>query len=155
MICKIQLQNASTCKDIPKKNQFNTWVSAALQSQPKNGFPHTITIRIVDEVESAALNQLYRKKNGPTNILSFPYQKHPGIKNNLLGDLVICAPIVVYEAYSQKKNLTAHWSHLVIHGMLHLIGYNHIKNNEAKEMEQLEILLLKKLGYSNPYREIN
>lgn len=153
MNCKIHLQNASSQKNIPTQKQFKTWVSMALDNQCENLFSPAITIRIVDENESASLNQQYRKKSGPTNILSFPYQQHPGIKSSLLGDLVICAPIVIKEAAKQNKNITAHWSHLVIHGTLHLLGYDHIQENEAQKMESLEILLLKQLGYPNPYME--
>lgn len=105
-----------------------------------------VTLRIVNEAESRALNFEYRKKDKPTNVLAFPYDTP-----EYLGDLVVCASIVEKESIEQEKVLIAHWAHLLIHGMLHLQGYDHIEESERNEMERVEIKLLKQLGYENPY----
>ena len=110
-----------------------------------------LSIRIVDEAESADLNHTYRHKSGPTNVLSFPCEVPDGVPLDLLGDLVICAPVVAREAQAQGKASEAHWAHMVIHGVLHLRGYDHIDTAEAERMEALEIDILSRLGYPNPY----
>ena len=112
------------------------------------------TIRIVDKQESAALNGQYRGKQGATNILSFPFESPVEIDIDLLGDLVICAPLVIEEALQQNKTPAMHWTHLIIHGCLHLLGYDHIADEDAKEMEKLECLVMSKLRYSDPYEPI-
>lgn len=141
------LQNASGAGDIPEQSEFEQWVETALQGMPAA----ILTIRIVDEAESAALNGQYRHKAGATNVLSFPAELPEAVDLPLLGDLVICAPLVASEAAEQGKPVKAHWAHLVIHGTLHLLGYDHIEAAEAEEMESLEIRLLRQLGLSNPY----
>ncbi len=141
------LQNASGAGDIPEQSEFEQWVETALQGMPAA----ILTIRIVDEAESAALNGQYRHKAGATNVLSFPAELPEAVDLPLLGDLVICAPLVASEAEEQGKPVKAHWAHLVIHGTLHLLGYDHIEAAEAEEMESLEIRLLRQLGLSNPY----
>lgn len=146
---KVHLQNASKTKNIPNKRQFNLWVNAALVSQITDA---ELAIRIVTEEESAQLNQQYRGKTGPTNVLSFPLKKHPGMHVHHLGDLVICASLVEQEAQQQHKTVIAHWAHLVIHGILHLLGHDHVHDDEAQQMEKLEITLLNALGYANPYQ---
>lgn len=109
-----------------------------------------LCIRIVDEAESAELNERYRGKSGPTNVLSFPCDADvPGAAP--LGDLVICAPVVAAEAAEQGKSPEAHWSHLVVHGVLHLLGFDHIGDHEAETMEAEERAILSRLGYSDPY----
>lgn len=145
---KITLQNPAHYKNIPSRYYFQRWVNLALDGR-KNGIE--ITIRIVNVKESAQLNQDYRGKIGPTNILSFPFELPDGIVSPLLGDLIICAPIVAKEAKLQNKLELAHWAHLVIHGILHLLGYDHIKNKDAIIMESIEIELLNQLGFDNPY----
>ncbi|WP_367679791.1 rRNA maturation RNase YbeY [Buchnera aphidicola] len=110
-----------------------------------------ITIRIVDSQEIKKLNFFYRNQKKPTNILSFPYNLYLNSNNILLGDLVICSKIIKKEAKKQKKNIKGHWAHIFIHGVLHLLGYNHIKKKETKKMELLECTILKKLGFKNPY----
>ena len=108
-------------------------------------------MRIVDEAESQQLNFDYREKDKPTNVLSFPFQCPPGIELPLLGDLVICAQVVAREAAEQQKTVTAHWAHMVVHGCLHLLGFDHINDEDAAEMEAEEIQILQELGFANPY----
>ncbi len=144
----VELQNASTELNIPTLQQFQTWLNAALVDRSS---ATEITVRIVDEAESAKLNETFRHKNGPTNILSFPAELPTEIDHTALGDLVICAPIVNQEAQQQGKTVNAHWAHITIHGALHLCGYDHQTEPEAQTMEQLEIKLLNQLGFTNPY----
>lgn len=142
---------------IQKKGQFNTpsdeqfavWANAA-----NTGLTEQVelTIRIVDEVESASLNEQYRKKKSATNVLAFPFEVEKNVGLTLLGDLVICANIVANEARLQAKSEMEHWAHMVIHGVLHLQGYDHINTEQAEKMENLEIQILTILGYSNPYQ---
>jgi probable rRNA maturation factor len=141
------LQNASGASDIPAEIEFEQWVETALRGMPAA----ILTIRIVDEAESAELNRQYRHKTGPTNVLSFPAEVPEAVDLPLLGDLVICAPLVASEAAEQGKPVMAHWAHLVIHGTLHLLGFDHIEAAEAEEMESLEVRLLRQLGLPNPY----
>lgn len=151
-MAKIALQIAFANTDIhiiPSKTQLQKWVDAVLQQQQKTG---EITIRIVDVDESAYLNQTYRHKTGPTNVLSFPFQSMVNLPNlPLLGDLVLCAPLVAQEAKAQAKTEIAHWAHLIVHGTLHLLGYDHINDKDAMIMENLEIKILTQLGFENPY----
>jgi probable rRNA maturation factor len=147
---KINLQIATKNKSIPHKKDFINWLAVATNTVqlPKN--KNEINIRLIDELESATLNKNYRNIDKPTNILSFAYQ--PDINDdNLLGDLAICAPIVEQEAQQQQKSSLAHWAHIVIHGYLHLLGFEHQNAEEAKKMEQLEIEILRKLRYPSPY----
>ena len=145
---KLTLQIAYTGPEpLPNETTFRTWAAAALQ----NHTPNEIVIRITDAAESQTLNRQYRHKNKPTNVLSFPAEPLPGLPNTQLGDLVICAPVVATEAATQNKPPKAHWAHLVIHGILHLRGYDHQHATEAHTMETLESQLLHKLGYANPY----
>lgn len=141
------LQNASSAADVPAAREFEKWLEGALQALPSA----ILTIRIVDEVESAELNQRYRQKAGATNVLSFPAELPEEVDLPLLGDLVICAPLVQSEAAAQGKAVTAHWAHLVIHGCLHLLGYDHNETAAAAEMESLETRLLQQLGLPDPY----
>ena len=99
----------------------------------------------------AELNRMYRQKEGPTNVLSFSCDVPEGVPCQILGDLVICAPVVEREALEQNKSLEAHWAHLVVHGILHLLGFDHMEDTAAEEMEALEIKILQDLGYTNPY----
>lgn len=144
----IDLQKATTRLDIPSLAQLQQWVDTALD---EIGQDTEIVIRLVDEPESQALNEQYRHKQGPTNILSFPVELPEGVELDLLGDLVICAPVVAQEAQAQQKALFDHWAHIVIHGVLHLLGYDHIEDDEAEVMESKEIALLKQLHIENPY----
>ncbi|HET6566237.1 MAG TPA: rRNA maturation RNase YbeY [Xanthomonadales bacterium] len=132
---------------MPAESDFASWLEVTLQALPAA----IITIRIVDEAESAELNRQYRQKTGATNVLSFPADLPDEVDLPLLGDLVICAPLVESEAGAQGKAVTAHWAHLVVHGTLHLLGYDHIEAAEAEEMESLEARLLQQLGFPDPY----
>jgi probable rRNA maturation factor len=144
----VELQNASTSPALPSEQQFSHWAIAATRKENAE-----IAIRVVDEEESADLNGQFRGKAGPTNVLSFPFQAPPGIATDILGDLLICAPVVEREASEQGKSLQAHWAHMVVHGVLHLQGYDHIDENEAVIMESEEIAILNELGFPNPYEE--
>ncbi len=147
MRAKIDLQNDESLTNLPVQQDFETWVNAALVQKFDN---LEQTIRLVGEAESRALNLQYRAKNAPTNVLSFTVE-NDYLDYECLGDLVICAPIVEQEAQQQGKPLPAHWAHMVIHGMLHLQGYDHQNVAEADEMEALEAKILSTLGYTNPY----
>ncbi len=147
MRAKIDLQNDESLTNLPVQQDFETWVNAALVQRFDN---LEQTIRLVGEAESRALNLQYRAKNAPTNVLSFTVE-NDYLDYDCLGDLVICAPIVEQEAQQQGKPLPAHWAHMVIHGMLHLQGYDHQNAAEADEMEALEAKILSTLGYTNPY----
>jgi probable rRNA maturation factor len=145
---KIHIQNPFHYKKIPSAYYLQRWIDLVLKNKNKE-----LTIRIVNEKESAELNSSYRHKAGSTNILSFPFDAPKNIQVPCLGDLVICAPVLAKEAKQQHKVLLAHWAHIVIHGVLHLLGYDHIEESEAVVMEKLEIKLLKQLGYQNPYEQ--
>ncbi|MCG9697410.1 rRNA maturation RNase YbeY [Shewanella sp. Isolate11] len=146
----LDLQIAIDSNRLPTQTQFETWVRLALdQTMPEA----ELTIRLVDVAESQQLNHTYRGKDKPTNVLSFPFESPPEVELPLLGDLVICVPVVEAEASSQNKPLEAHWAHMVVHGCLHLLGYDHIDETEAEEMESLETQLIESLGFPNPYKE--
>lgn len=144
----LTLQQASASV-VPEESALRVWAEAALEKQHAE-----VVLRIVDADESAALNAAYRGKTGPTNVLSFPFVVPDGVPNDLLGDLVICAPVVEREAADQGKPVSAHWAHMVVHGMLHLQGYDHIEDADAEIMENREIEILRGLGIDNPYLEI-
>ncbi len=150
----LSLQKACTHKDIPSSKEFKTWIISALETA---GFdkPCEVAIRLVDETESQALNLQYRGKDKPTNVLSFPSELPSevldALKREPLGDMVICVPVMQREAQEQQKTATSHWAHLTIHSTLHLLGFDHIEEQEAEEMEALEIVALQQLGYKNPY----
>lgn len=133
---------------LPSFGDVQRWLSNAVekfQSQAE------VTVRIVDEEESHQLNHEYRGKDKPTNVLSFPFEAPPGIEIDLLGDLIICRQVVEREAKEQGKPLMAHWAHMVVHGSLHLLGYDHIEDDEAEEMESLETEIMQSMGFEDPY----
>jgi probable rRNA maturation factor len=140
----IDIQIASDHPAIPSQENLIEWVLAALETTDAE-----ITIRIVDEAESSQLNEHFRNKLGPTNVLSFPFK--PKFDQALHGDIVICAPIANKEAQEQNKISKNHWAHLTIHGILHLQGYDHIKKSDAKKMAAKEVALLAGFGMPNPY----
>ena len=144
---EVLLDLASGCSTIPSIQAFQVWACAAYLG---TGWVQ-LSVRVVDEEESRALNFQYRNKNRATNVLSFPLHVPCGEQTELLGDLVICAPVVEREAAEEGKTAQAHWAHMLVHGMLHLQGYDHEEPREAEVMEKLEIEVLEKLGFSDPY----
>ena len=151
MMLELDVQLASDAADLPTETDLRRWCELALRQRTADS---ELTIRIVDEGEARELNSTWRHKDYPTNVLSFPADIPDGLLDiPLLGDLVICAPVVTREAAEQGKTLSAHWAHLVIHGCLHLLGYDHIEDAEAEEMETLERQLLIELGHPDPYAD--
>ena len=147
MAISVDLQNDENQDLVPPEQQFQQWIAAALQE----AYPRLEqTIRIVGEAESRELNGRFRSKDSATNVLAFPSDAEH-LDYDCLGDLVICAPVVAAEAGVQGKPVEAHWAHLVVHGMLHLQGFDHQDATQTREMETLEINILDGLGYSNPY----
>ena len=136
----LAVQYASTSPTLPTRAQLRKWVLAALRENAE------ITLRIVDAAEGQALNRDYRGKDYATNVLTFPLHDEP-----LMGDIVLCAPIVAKEAAEQGKTIEAHTAHLVVHGVLHLQGYDHENDDDATEMEALETQIVIDLGYADPY----
>jgi len=152
----IELFNASSDDVLPPEQDFQLWTTtamAAVAGEASSDLPDSseLSIRLINEAESASLNESYRQKSGPTNILSFPFTGVNGSDISLLGDIAICAPLVKKEAAEQDKSEEAHWAHLTIHGVLHLNGYDHEDPASAEEMEALEIRIMNTLGYDDPY----
>ena len=165
----VELQNPCNYASVPSEEDLKEWCTAALQpnffsqdsssKKPSKSGGVTIVVRVVDDEEGVELNQTYRQKPTTTNILSFPYEfpeellAIPEIQNEPthLGDLVVCDNVVNKEAKEQNKTLQQHWAHLIVHGVLHLQGYDHIENKEAEHMESLEVATLKQMGFQNPY----
>ena len=145
----VDLQIATeNLEGLPTEEQIVQWATAAVQLE---GDEVEMTVRIVDEAESHELNLTYRGKDRPTNVLSFPFECPDEVELPLLGDLVICRQVVEREAAEQEKPLMAHWAHMVVHGSLHLLGYDHVEDNEAEEMESLETQIMQGLGFDDPY----
>jgi probable rRNA maturation factor len=144
----VDVQIATSDENIPSDEDFQSWVAAAL---PPDRLASEITIRVVGRDESQALNAQYRQQDKPTNVLSFPTDLPPELEIPLLGDLVVCAGVVEHEAHEQGKPLAAHWAHMVVHGTLHLLGYDHESDEEAEEMEALETRILGRIGFPAPY----
>ena len=147
MSIELDIQSATGFAPLPAADQFETWATLALRDRPAA----ELTLRLVDPDESRQLNNRYRGKDYPTNVLSFPADLPAAVELPLLGDVVICAPLVAEEARAQGKPEQAHWAHLVIHGILHLLGYDHQSAEQAEEMESLEAELLGSIGIANPY----
>jgi len=147
---ELEVQRASEQVSLPDMVDFERWVKVALEGVDR---PVELVIRIVDAAEGLELNRRYRGKDRPTNVLSFTFEAPPGVDSNHLGDLVICAPVVVREAQEQGKPVGDHWAHLVIHGVLHLRGYDHQTEHEAQLMESQEKTMLQTLGIEDPYRQ--
>ena len=148
MSLNIDIENVSGITSIPDDKSIIKWATLALEKKHKDA---EICLRIVDEEEGQYLNKEWRNKESATNVLSFPVGEVIEHAPNLLGDIVICAPIVEKEAKQQQKENEAHWAHLIIHGILHLQGYDHVSDDDANIMEKKEIQILKEIGYANPY----
>jgi len=150
-VLEFQLQLATQLEGVPSTGKFRNWVETALEDSESVA----LVVRVIDEEESRELNCRYRGKDAPTNVLSFPADVHEAVGSRLLGDIVICAPLILQEAAKQGKSLEAHWAHLTVHGVLHLLGHDHGNRIEARRMESRETGLLEKLGYPDPYKIIN
>ncbi|OOG22851.1 rRNA maturation RNase YbeY [Thioalkalivibrio denitrificans] len=144
---RTEVQLATSADGVPDRSRLKAWAAAAWPSEESA----TVVIRVVDEAEGAELNATFRHKKGATNVLSFPFEAPPGLDEGHLGDLVICAPVVAREAVEQGKRPEAHWAHMVVHGLLHLQGFDHIEEADARRMEAREKEILKGLGYNDPY----
>jgi probable rRNA maturation factor len=151
MAILVELQLASEADEIPPGSRFQRWAEAALEGRRDDA---ELVVRVVDEAESQQLNRDYRGMDKPTNVLSFPFEAPPGVDMDLIGDLVICAPVVQREAVEQGKSAEAHWAHMTVHGVLHLLGYDHIEDDQADEMEALERRILAGLHFPDPYATV-
>ncbi|QFU77033.1 rRNA maturation RNase YbeY [Halioglobus maricola] len=149
MNLEIDIQRESA-DPAPDEDDIRRWITAALAEQRQAD--SEISVRLVEEAEMTALNQAWRGKTGSTNVLSFPSDLPPELELPLLGDIVVCVQVVAREAREQNKPLDAHWAHMFIHGTLHLLGYDHIDDEEAEVMEALETEILSTLNYPCPYR---
>jgi len=146
----VDVQLASSKEEIPPIEQLKEWAEVALKQFHTDA---EIVLRIVDIKEISDLNKAYRHRDGPTNVLSFCFEKPANISIHLLGDVVICAPIVQREALEQSKSFDSCLAHMVVHGILHLLGFNHVKETEAETMENEEIKIMRILGFANPYEQ--
>ncbi len=150
MNSELEIQIASKEKHLPSEGALRQWAQIALE---QDGADAGVVIRIVDEEESRRLNDKYRDRDKPTNVLSFPFEAPPGVPVNHIGDLVVCAPLVSAQAIAQGKPLEHHWAHMIVHGILHLRGYDHMTEEDAERMESLERNLLQSMGIPDPYSE--
>ena len=144
----VDIQMASASEEAPDPQSIERWVSAAVGNQRDST---ELSIRIVDTEEGRALNEQFRGSTGATNVLSFPFENESPEPLPLIGDIVICAPVVRKEASDQNKTLNAHWAHMIIHGVLHLLGYDHQNETDANLMESLETEIMQGLGFPPPY----
>lgn len=151
VVRELEVQRVIDTGCMPSDTEFQMWLEKALTDYSKDA---EVLIRIVGIQEISALNEQYRHKQGPTNILSFPFDVPDIVTGiSLLGDLVVCAAVLEKEALTQQKNLKDHWAHIIIHGIFHLLGYDHIDESDALQMEAKEILILQQLNIDNPYQE--
>ena len=150
MSVEVHVQRASTLRGLPSNRQMSAWLAQALAPLRPQA---SLTVRIVDAEEGSALNAQWRGKPGPTNVLSFPVSGLEAIAPTLLGDIVLCAPVLKAEAAAQRKTIAAHCAHLLVHGALHLLGYDHLDDAEAEKMEALERQLLANMEFPDPYAE--
>jgi probable rRNA maturation factor len=146
----VDIQLADSSARTPDAQRIRGWVAAVFTTLGRS--PLALTVRVIDEEEMAKLNRRYRGRNQSTNVLSFPIGPLPGMHTDLLGDIVVCGPVVDREAAIQHKSPMGHWAHMVVHGLLHLFGYNHESDQDAIVMEALEKSVLEGLGYSDPYQ---
>jgi len=144
----VEVQLAVKGDSLPSRGVLRDWARAAWRDSARDA---EVVIRVADESESRQLNHEYRRKDRATNVLSFPYEPVPEIDLDHIGDLLICAPVVEREAVEQHKHPHAHWAHMVVHGMLHLQGFDHVSEAQAREMEALETTILRGLGFPAPY----
>lgn len=159
MDIQLNIQLATECEHFPDEKQVKKWIISALEHVELSLTSPSLTVRVVSMEESEQLNSDFRGKNQPTNVLSFPFEPPEGIDfsqtdqflDEYLGDLAICAKLVEKEANNQLKLVESHWAHLIIHGTLHLLGFDHIDEDQANKMEALEIAILASCGFSNPY----
>ena len=148
MTLRVDVQLATDDPALPTEKQLVAWAHAAWLGGSGDA---EVVVRAVDEVEGRRLNHEFRSIDRATNVLSFPFEPLPGVDFDHLGDLVICAPVVAREAAQQDKPAAAHWAHMVVHGMLHLQGYDHQTDAQAAEMEDRETRILTRLGFAAPY----
>ena len=146
----VDIQLADGSARMPDARHIRGWVAAVFTTLERS--PLSLTVRVVGEEEMTKLNQRYRGRNQSTNVLSFPIEPLLGMHTDLLGDIVVCGPVVNREAAIQHKSSMGHWAHMVVHGLLHLFGYNHESDQDAMAMEALEKSVLEGLGYSDPYQ---
>jgi probable rRNA maturation factor len=149
MAITVELQNDALLPSVPSEKLFSNWIEASLQQSYQQ---LEQTIRIVDSTESRQLNHDYRGKDSATNVLAFPSEMDL-LDYDCLGDLVVCAPVVADQASVQGKSLESHWAHMVVHGMLHLQGFDHQQDDACAQMEAEEVKILDSLGYANPYND--
>jgi probable rRNA maturation factor len=155
----IDVQFGTGKSGVPHASSLRQWALLALEKPSSRTSPNssrrnaarTLCVRVIGAAESRKLNRVWRNKDKPTNVLSFPGGNAESAVDVWLGDLAICAPVVAREAREQGKALRAHWAHMVIHGVLHLLGYDHLRASDARTMEALEVKLLARLGFANPY----
>lgn len=140
---------------LPNNQELAEWAAITLAKVNYEEPTVSVSIRVVSEDEITELNKNYRNIDKPTNVLSFPYEALPDVEIDLLGDIVVCAAVMQIEAQQQSKNIEQHWAHIIIHGVLHLLGFDHAEDTTAEEMESLEVSILSSLGIPNPYGEVN
>ncbi len=145
----IDIDNGSGSDDVPDPSTMRSWILAALTREYKDDAE--LAVRLVDVAEMTSLNHRYRGRDGATNVLSFPAELPAGVDIPLLGDLAVCVPVVTAEALEQGKTPAAHWAHLLVHGTLHLLGYDHSNDADAQIMETLETSIVTALGFPPPY----
>ena len=151
MPATLDYQLACENQPVPSALVVQEWLNTLfVQQQLASG---EVTVRIVESSEGQALNQAYRQKDTATNVLSFPFEAPEGMTMDFLGDIVICAEVVNREASAQHKTRDAHWAHMIVHGVLHLLGFDHINEVDAEQMEALEVEILNKLGIDDPYTD--
>lgn len=148
MTIEVEVQYVAGPAEVPAKRDIRGWVEAALRGRRMDA---EVTVRIVGAAEGAEINRRWRNQPGPTNVLSFASEGLEAIAPAILGDVVICAPVVTREAAEQHKEWRAHWAHMVVHGVLHLLGFDHVADEGARAMERLETEILRRLGYPDPY----
>lgn len=156
MQAEFEIQRVTAARSLPEDEQFQRWINAVPAAQDQE---FSLTIRLVDEPEARRFNKEYRNRDYATNVLSFPAELPEGLPDEVrqaqLGDILICAPVVTREAQEQNRPEVDHWAHLVVHGVLHLLGYDHELPDEAVVMEALETKILAEFGVSDPYMDIS